>query len=68
MKDKEPQYKSYLLRLWQSDAHSGAWRARLTDITGRGEQHSFPDLDSLFAYLLTELARSRPPPSPDEGR
>jgi hypothetical protein len=45
-------YHSYLLRLWRDQAPNG-WRASLQS-TKTGERHSFADLDSLLAFLLTQ--------------
>ena len=51
MTSDQPDYRSYLLRLWQvkeDDRHS--WRASLED-TRTGELMGFADLDALVDYL-----------------
>ena len=45
-------YRSYLLRLWRDQALDG-WHASLQS-TQTGQRHSFADLDSLLAFLLTQ--------------
>lgn len=51
MADRQPRYRSYVLRLWE--VRSGgerAWRASLHS-PGSGERHAFADLQSLFRFL-----------------
>jgi hypothetical protein len=45
-------YKSYLLRVWRDITPGAPWRARLESVTVPDERQSFPDVDSLVAYLL----------------
>lgn len=49
-----PNYHSYLLRLWRDGEHH-PWRASL-QVTLTGEKLTFSDLYSLFAYLAVQLA------------
>lgn len=51
MPKPETTYRSYLLRLWQSDETGLAWRAMLECVTEPGERHYFKDLESLVGYL-----------------
>jgi hypothetical protein len=53
---REARY-SYLLRLWQSGAEAN-WCASLQSVRS-GERHMFPDLETLFAFLI-EHVRSSP--------
>lgn len=46
-------YRSYLLRLWQSDETGYAWRAMLESVAEPGVRHYFKDLESLTRYLCT---------------
>jgi len=41
--------RSYLLRLWQ-EAPDSPWRALLRSVTTR-EEHLFPDIDGLLAFV-----------------
>lgn len=45
-------YHSFLLRLWRDQSLAG-WRASLQS-TRTGERHTFADLDSLMAFLLSQ--------------
>ena len=47
----QPEYQSYLLRIWRS-GEGAAWRISLEAI-GSDERWSFPDLESLLAFLRT---------------
>ncbi len=50
------EYRSFLVRLWQSRA-DGGWRASAQSIqTGRVAH--FTDLDGLYAFLETEASRN----------
>ena len=47
----EPQYLSYLLRLWAvKSAGETYWRASLENPT-TGNRQGFPNLEALFTYL-----------------
>ena len=49
----EPNYRSYLLRLWRiKENDSRSWRASLEN-TQTGELLGFEDLDALLRYLHT---------------
>jgi hypothetical protein len=50
--DPPATYKSYLLRLWTT-THDGetVWQGS-TRNTATGERRGFPDLESLFDYLV----------------
>lgn len=44
-------YKSYLLRLWESNEKGKRlWRASV-EVPGTGERRGFPTLQALFAFL-----------------
>lgn len=61
-------YKSYMLRLWRDDTPGAAWRATLESITEPGERRHFPDMDSLIAFLLTNVVdMDRTPPESSGG-
>jgi hypothetical protein len=49
-----PDYRSYLLRLWGNAAQT-VWRASLQSTTTQ-QIHEFPSLETLVAFLVTELA------------
>jgi hypothetical protein len=58
MTSEQPDYLSYLLRLWQEDGkESTNWRASLESaLTGR--RHVFPCLEELFAFLQRQTGSS----------
>lgn len=45
-------YRSYLLRLWQSDVQA-TWRASLQEVSS-GEITHFPSIRSLLAFIALE--------------
>lgn len=49
-----PNYHSYLLRLWRDNANH-PWRASL-QCTATGEKLAFADLLTLFTFLLEQVA------------
>jgi hypothetical protein len=54
MKREQPEYLSYLLRLWRaSDDERPTWRAGLKS-SHSGEEVGFGSLDALFDYLRSE--------------
>jgi hypothetical protein len=61
MAQKQPDYLSYLLRLWREDdsgkSHGGAagavWRASLE--TPGGESYGFASLDDLLGFLRRQI-------------
>lgn len=54
MKKKQRRYVSYLLRMWRVRSHGqGFWRASL-EYPQTGQVIGFPDLESLFSFLLTQ--------------
>lgn len=54
MEPGQPDYRSYLLRLWRvSDDERPAWRAVLKS-SRTGEEVGFGSLDALFRYLRSE--------------
>ncbi|MBN1246983.1 MAG: hypothetical protein JXC32_04955 [Anaerolineae bacterium] len=59
IREKPPQYRSYLLRCWEvrSDLvdHPSTWRFSLQD-SQTGQKHAFPDLTALLVYLAQELS------------
>jgi len=51
MRDQQPDYYAYLLRLWRADTETGpVWRASL-DSPHTGERWGFADLAALFVFL-----------------
>ena len=56
MEPGQPDYRSYLLRLWRvSDDERPAWRAVLKS-SRTGEEVGFGSLDALFQYLRSEAS------------
>ena len=56
---EQPEYLSYLLRLWRVEGgEQPAWRASLKGVGG-GEQVGFANLEELFDYLRAETAGHR---------
>ena len=53
----QTEHRAFLLRLWRNHA-GGDWRASLQTVYS-GERHMFADLESLLAFLITELGSSR---------
>jgi hypothetical protein len=55
-KDEEPDYRSYLLRLWCVEGDKGrVWRASLQSTQTR-KQVGFAALEALFEYLRAETS------------
>ena len=55
--EKQPDYVSYLIRMWRAPAESGPpWRASLEEILTQ-EVHGFKDLESLFSFLLAQTGQ-----------
>jgi len=62
---EQPDYLSYLLRLWRVAGTGPAiWRASLKSAS-TGEQVGFASLEELFDYLRVETGSAR---STEEGR
>jgi hypothetical protein len=53
-------YRSYLLRLWYEESQVPSWRVMLENVEVAGEQHYFKDLESLMAYLSSQLDDAMP--------
>ena len=53
MPKPETSYRSYLLRLWQSEESGFVWRAMLENVKEPSQRHYFKDLESLAAFLST---------------
>jgi hypothetical protein len=67
MAKEQPDYVSYLLRLWRaSDGEGAAWRASL-ESPHTGERRGFASLDELFGFLRQQTAVS-PDASGDRGQ
>ena len=49
----EPQYRSYLLRLWRADTEN-AWRMML-ECVDTHERHGFSDIQDLCAFLFEQM-------------
>lgn len=59
MKQKRPNYHSYLIRLWRSsDDETASWHIMLENPHTR-ERHSFATLGDMLAYLQQVLANSQ---------
>lgn len=57
MKNEQPGYSAYLLRLWYEEG-AVSWRATLENVH-TGEQTGFANLEKLFAFLRQQTdARS----------
>jgi hypothetical protein len=50
MAKEQPDYLSYLLRLWRASEEKAVWRASL-ESSHTGERKSFASLDDLFDFL-----------------
>jgi hypothetical protein len=66
----KPDYRAYLLRMWQAGGQERpVWRASLEDATS-GERQVFSEIADLVAFLesLTGAQREQPgpPPKPTE--
>ena len=48
-KQPEPQYQSYLMRLWRTGKER-AWRVML-ECVDTHERHGFADIEGLYAFL-----------------
>ena len=56
--EEQPNYISYLLRLWRADGEGEAkWRASL-ESPHTGERRNFTSLDALFAFLRKQTGVS----------
>jgi len=51
---KQPDYLSYLLRLWREGEGKTTWRASL-ESSHTGEQKGFANLDDLFDFLREQI-------------
>jgi hypothetical protein len=69
MDKEQPDYLSYLLRLWRvSDEEEAVWRASL-ESPHTGERRGFTNLTDLFTFLEKEVgpvAQGQTAPSADE--
>jgi len=60
MAKEQPDYLSYLLRLWRvSDEEKAIWRASL-ESSHTGERKGFASLDDLFTFLEKETGHVAP--------
>ena len=50
MTDKNPDYRSFLLRLWIESENDDKWRFSLED-TRIGQRKAFASIEKLIAYL-----------------
>jgi hypothetical protein len=59
MPQEQPDYASYLLRLWKSSERGSAiWRASL-ESTAEGRRYSFAHLEALIAFLQKRFGALR---------
>ena len=54
MAQEQPDYLSYLLRLWRVSEEKAAWRASL-ESSHTGERQGFASLDDLFDFLQKQI-------------
>jgi len=52
-REPEPQYQSYLMRLWRADRDK-AWRVMLESVATH-ERHGFADVEGLCAFLHEQM-------------
>lgn len=58
MPNEDPDYLSYLLRLWRvNDEEEAVWRASLESVD-TGERKGFAGLEALFAFLREQTGVS----------
>jgi hypothetical protein len=56
MTEEQAKYKSYLLRLWQTDSKGQqVWQASL-EHPGSGERRGFANLEALFEFLKAQTS------------
>jgi hypothetical protein len=68
MDREQPDYLSYLLRLWRVSDEEAVWRASL-ESPHTGQRRGFANLTDLFTFLEQEVNRARQgqtAPSADE--
>jgi len=67
MKDRPPEYHSYLLRLWPIQVQGQTiWRATLVHIPGKQER-AFADLEHMMEYLKAQTGPIAPEPLNDKA-
>jgi len=54
VKQPEPQYQSYLMRLWRADKEK-AWRVMLECVDTQ-ERYGFANIDGLYAFLCEQMS------------
>ena len=54
-KGEQPDYQSYLLRLWRVDEGQDGWRVSL-ESTHTGERRGFGTLEAMLDFLRRQLA------------
>jgi hypothetical protein len=60
---EQPDYRSYLLRLWRVEGgRHAAWRASLRRVSS-GEQVGFASLEELFDYLRAQTTQESERPT-----
>lgn len=66
MTKEQPEYLSYLLRLWRTEGvgQAATWHACLEDPRS-GESYHFASLEEAFAFVQGQMGRASPPA---EGR
>ncbi len=58
MNPSQTEYRSYLLRLWRSNARD-PWHVMIEQVGSR-EQHTFANLESLIDFLQADQSESAP--------
>jgi hypothetical protein len=66
MAKEQPEYLSYLLRLWRTEGvgQAAIWHASLEDPRS-GESYHFASLEEAFAFVQGQMGQASPPA---EGR
>jgi hypothetical protein len=55
MAKEQPDYLSYLLRLWRASEEKAVWRVSL-ESSHTGERKGFASLDDLFDFLRRQIS------------
>jgi hypothetical protein len=67
LKEPQPRYTSYLLRLWQTESNGEpVWRASLESVR-TGQRKGFADIGSLFAFLESQVGGAEAEETGREG-
>jgi hypothetical protein len=65
MSNQQPEYLSYLLRMWRVQEDGGAtWRASL-ERPGNHDRHTFTSLEAAFDFLRQRAGEAESPGRPE---